>query len=456
MKLTIAEEIANFICKTNFNDIPEQVIEKSKQSLLDCIGVALYGCRSEASKISEKVICSMESKKEASVIGTMFKASTPNAALLNGIRSHVADYDDSLFDFGHPSAILMPVTLALSESNGADGKKMLTAFILGSEVGSKLGQLMGWKHYEAGWHSTGTIGTIGAVAAASKVLDLSKVEIVNAIGIAASSASGLRQNFGTMTKSWHAGKAAFSGIIAAFLAKHGYDSAPDSLEGENGFIKTFQGESVDFFNINMGNPYSIMDIQIKKYPSCHGTHASIEAVLQLKKEYDFSWEEIKGIECYGRPVLNETVLVYHEPKNELEAKYSVEFCVAAALIYNRLGISQFTRECVLSGNVKSLMQKVSSKSDPKLEDISKKEKLLAPSIVSIILQDGGKLNKTVLEAEGGPRNPIHWEALEAKFVDCSKELLSMEQVKTIGDFVKEIEEVKNIAGFAELLRLKES
>lgn len=451
--MSIAQKIAEFVYKTQYVHIPPQVIDKAKQCLLDSIGVAIYGSRFEASRISQEVIRQIGSVGKASILGTCYKSSSPMAAMANALRGHVADYDDSQDDFGHPSCILMPVTLALSESINTDGRNLLTSFILGNEAGSKLGRIMGWKHYETGWHSTGTIGTIGAAVAAAKLLNLSPRKIINAIGIAASSASGLRQNFGTMTKCWHAGHAAFSGVTAALLAQKGYDASPGILEGKSGFIHAFQGVQEATFNEeSLGSPYSIMKVMFKKYPSCHGTHAFVDAVLRLKVQYGFHPKEIEAIECYGRPLMVDTVLVHHNPKSELEAKFSVEFCVAAALVFDWLGVAQFTDVVLFNTVVRALMKKVSLRGDPGLEELAEKEKLLAPGKVKIVLKDGRELTQTILEASGGPRDPISWEILEKKFSECSGEVLSVNQIqKTIG-LIHQLEKIENLSQLTEYLK----
>ena len=449
--MTISRQIAEFVYSTDYETFPNQVVDKAKQCLLDSLGVALYGSRFEASKISLKVIKQIGGSEESTILGTPYKAPCPLAAMANGIRAHVADYDDSLVDFGHPSCVLMPATLALAERENIDGRSLITSFILGSEVGSKLGRMMGWRHYETGWHVTGTVGTIGAATAVAKLLNLSPPQIVNALGIAASSAGGLRQNFGTMTKSWHVGHAASAGVMAALLAQEGYSASALALDGETGFIRAFQGDvNSTFLPEALGNPYSLMKIMFKKYPSCHGTHAAVDAVLKLKEQYGFQSEEIEAIECYIRPLMK-SVLIYKDPQTELEAKFSVEYCVAAALVLGRLGIAQFTDEVLFHPEVRSLMRKVSVRDDPTLEEIAKKGKLLAPSRVKVILSDGREYTQSVLEARGGPSEPLRWEELEKKFLECAGQVLLIDQAQKALALIRKIEEVDNMALLTEVL-----
>ena len=451
IRMFLSQQISNFIYNTNYGNLPDDVIEKAKQCLFDSIGVALYGSQFEASQISLALIKKMGGENEASILGTNQKTPCFLAALANGIRGHIADYDDSLADFGgHPSCILMPVTLALAEMRGIGGQEILTAFILGSEVGSKLGRVMGKNHYDTGFHPTGTIGTIAAVAAAAKLLELLPSQITNALGIAASSASGLRQNFGTMTKSWHAGHAASMGVMAALLAQKGFNASVKVLEGETGFIQTFQGSRELFPLGQLGNPYSLMKIQVKVYPSCAMTHPSVDAILKLKKEYCFNSQEVKAMECYICSRAS-SILGHKKPHNALQAKFSLEYCLVAALISGNLGINQFTDEAVSKSEVRGIMKKISIKIDPHMDELAKKKNLLSPSKIKIILNNEQEVSQTVGEAKGGPNNPLKWSELEEKFLECSHKLLSKNQVKKFCHRIRNLEEISNISDLVSLL-----
>ncbi len=279
-----------------------------------------------------------------------------------------------------------------------------------------MGRLMGWEHYEAGWHSTGTTGTVAAAAAVAKVLALEPPQIVNALGIAASSAAGLRQNFGTMTKSWHVAHAAAAGLTAALLAQRGYDAAADILEGKAGFIHAFQGKGEGIIDVadRLGRPFNILNVMFKKYPCCHGTHQAIDAVLKLREQHGLVPGEIAAIDCYIRPLML-SVLIHHNPMTGLEAKFSMEYCVAAALVRGHLGIPQFSDAAVAEPAVRELMGKVRMSADEKLEEATREKNLIAPTRVEVRLKDGRVLTETVDEARGGPADPLSWTELEGKF-----------------------------------------
>ncbi len=450
--MNMIENLSSFVTETKFDDIPVNVVERAKQCILDTIAVALYGSQFESSIIASAVIMETGGKKESTIIGTNKKAPVFLAALVNGISSHTAEYDDDLFDFlGHPSCILMPVVLSLSEKNMLDGKSMLASFILGNETGSIIGNRMGWEHYRTGFHPTGTIGTIAASAAASKLLNLSAKETANALGIAASSASGLRENFGTMTKSWHAGHAASGGIMASLLAQKGYNSSLNSLEGESGFIKVFQGKKEVLSDIKVpGKPYSILDVVQKRYPSGAASHPAVDAVLYIIKKNSIQPEDIQTIQCYVRPMVL-SILKYKYPENKLEAKFSLEYSIAAAVVFGSLGIDQFTDKVVNKPRVKEMIKKIFVIPDEKLETIAVKENLLSPVKIIITLKTGKIYNTFKREAKGGPQSPFHWRELEDKFSECSENVLSKFNAQSAVTLIKNLEEVKNINNLTELL-----
>ena len=450
--MTVSQQIANFIYDTSYGDLPDDVINRAKQCLLDSIGVTLYGASFEASRISVEMVGDVAGKAESTVLGTELKAPSFLAALANGISGHVTDYDDVMIDSqGHPSCVLMPATLALAEKCGSSGRELLGAFVLGSEVAGKLGLVMGMEHYEVGFHSTGTIGAVAAGAAASKILGLPSVKVSNALGIAASGASGLRQNFGTMTKSWHAGHAASTGVMAALLAQKGYDASGQALDGKAGFHQAFQGGETPFSATRMGSPYSLTKIQFKRYPSCAFTHPPVDAVLKLREEHRIQPEQVSSVVCHVMPRAR-LVLIYQRPNLALQAKFSLEYCVAAALLWGHLGIEQFTDEVVMLPQVKQMIEKVTVVLDPSLEELALKKRLINPCLVELKLKNGREISQMVEEARGGPSEPLSWAELEEKFLSCSRRVLSISRARELISHVKQLEKMENMAELAVLLK----
>jgi len=453
MNTTVRHAIADFIVRTGYSNIPAPMIQKAKECLLDIIGVALYGSRFEASQIAWAMIENIGSADgKATILGIGKKVPPSFAAFVNGVMSHIADFDDTLLQFkGHSSCVLMPVVLALCESSERSGRDLLTAFVVGTEVSGKLGEAMGWKHYHAGWHSTGTVGSIGAAAAASKALNLSREKAGNAIGIAASCASGLRENFGTMTKSFHAGHAAMAGVFAAQLAEKGFDSSPTVLEGNAGFAKLF-GASDQFTSLskNFGEVNALDKIMLKPYPSCAGTHTAIDAILKIRNEILIELEEIVEIKVYGLPVLS-TVLIHHNPQTSLEAKFSMEFCVSAALIFGQLGIRQFEEGSIFNPQVRCLMKKVKLLPDSDIEEASRKQEVLSPIRLIVKLRDGREISEAVWEAKGSPSNPMSRDEIVNKFREGAENTISPSKIEEVLKVLKKLERLKTISELTSLL-----
>jgi 2-methylcitrate dehydratase PrpD len=452
--MSVGQKIAEYIWEVGFDDIPPHIVEKAKLCIIDSIGVALYGTKLEAAKILISLVSDIGGKKEATVLGSELKVPTSLAALANGVSTHVADYDDSSFIMlGHPSAVTMPAVLAVCEALDTTGKNLLSAFIVGTEVGCKLGKVMTWTHYEAGWHGTGTVGTIAAAAAAAKALNLSKEEIMHTLAIAASGAAGLRENFGTMTKSFHAGQAARNGILAAQLAKKGFTASPDIFEAPSGFFNTLSGTG-DPASLpkELGEPYGLETIMMKKYPSCAGTHPAVDAILDLRKDISFRAEDVEEIECKVRAVFP-SILIHPDPQDELEAKFSMQFCVSAALVTGQLGIPEFDSALIKSPEVQSIMKKVRMIPDQSVEHLGSEKSLLAPTEVKLRLANGKQYVRMVEEARGGPASPLTPDEVAAKFMECASLLLPSSQAKVALEMIENLESLERISQLIETFEL---
>ena len=448
--MSVGQEIAKYIWDVGFDDFSPHVVEKAKLCIIDSIGVALYGSKLEAAKILISLANDIGGKKEATVLGSGLKVHASLAALANGVSTHVADYDDSSFMMmGHTSAVTMPTALAACETLDTTGKNLLSAFIVGTEVGGKLGKVMKWSHYEAGWHGTGPIGTIAAAAAVAKALNLSKEEITHTIAIAASGAAGLRENFGTMTKSFHAGQAARNGIIAAQLAKKGFTASPDIFEAPSGFFNTFS-ETGDPASLpkELGEPYALEVIAIKKYPSCAGTHPAVDAILDLRENVSFRPEDVEEVECNVRPITT-SVLIHPDPQDELEAKFSMQFCVSAALVTGQLGISEFDSALVKSPQVQRIMKKVRMIPDQSVEQLGSEKNLLAPTELKLMLASGKQYVRMVEEARGGPISPLTPDEVAAKFMECASLLLPSSQANAALEILENLESLEKISQLIE-------
>ena len=283
--------IADYIVNTTYDDLPDNVIQVAKMSIIDGIGTCIAGSETAAGRIITDYAREGNSRPEATVIAGGFKASAAEAALANGTMMHALDYDDGSEDFlGHPTTVILPAVLALGEWKGISGKEALLAYFLGYEVGNRIGAGMGPSHFDAGWHATATIGALAAVVASAKILKLDERQTTMAIGIAASLASGLRQNVGTMTKPLHAGNAARNGVFAARLAQNGFTADQGILEAPIGYAKVFGGTvaaSLEKMTRKLGSPFEIISSPpiIKLYPSCRATAGPLDAILHIVRQH---------------------------------------------------------------------------------------------------------------------------------------------------------------------------
>ena len=364
------KKLCNFVLKTKYEDLPEKSINIAKGCILDCIGVSLAACVHPIAEILESYLKELGGTPRSTVIGSGTKTSPVNAALVNGTLGHALDYDDfALPAIAHPTVTIFPTVLALGESIGVTGKDVLLAFVLGYETFCKIGAVINPSHWYKGFHATGTFGAYGAVAAASKLLNLDEVQTTNAFGIVGSLASGLKQNIGTMTKPLHAGHAAEGGVKAALLAKRGFTAAKDVFEGRMGFAK-LMADSQDFSVVDkFGNPWEIVDPApfIKPHPSCGGTHAAMNAMFSLINEYDIKPDEVEHLDAGMNPGGLEE-LIYSEPKSAFQARFSIQFCLAILLLERKGRLAQFTDEKVRDPKIVELMKRITLSVDPELTE----------------------------------------------------------------------------------------
>lgn len=459
--VTISEVLADFIVNTNFKNIPHEAIEVSKMAMMDTIGVNLCAsCTEPVSSLFEKFIEGIGGRPDASIIGRSLKCASPYAAMVNGTLAHYLDYDDICFQMrGHPSVAIVPAILALGEKYLCSGKEILESYVVGFEVMAKIGSVIALDHSEKGWHTTGTLGTIGATAASAKILKLDREKTVMALGIGASKASGLRQNFGTICKPLHAGNAAKNGVEAAMLAEMGLTSSKNIWEGKYGFLDTFMnGGAYDLQKVleRLSNPFSVISpgIVFKKYPSCSSTHVAIEAMLRLISTYNIAPERVKNINCdvnYRVP----QDLIHHDPKTGAQGRFSMEFCLATALTERRVDLDQFEDRKVNDPQIRNIMKKVRMNVPPELQSRDKVD--AGYTIVTIELIDGQKYSFRLENSsiKGFPSNPLSREELLGKYRKCvQRSALKGEQVNRSIELIEHLERVKNIKELMDILSLE--
>ncbi|MFC2021424.1 MmgE/PrpD family protein, partial [Chloroflexota bacterium] len=438
--MEITKLLVEFVVEKCFDDIPEKTIEVAKDYSLDCLGVMLAGSLDPAGKIITKYVKAAGDGSEAGVVGGHFRTSVLNAALANGTMAHALDYDDFGY-FGHPTVTLLPVVLALGEKLRSSGRDILEALVLGYEVYGKIGEACD-ELYSEGFHPTAIFGTMGATAAAAKLLKLDIESARIAFGIAASLAGGLKQNFGTMTKPLHAGNACRNGITAAMLAKDGFTANHGILEDPLGFGHSFAGEGryhKENLTKNLGNPFRLISAGpiIKKYPCCGGSHRALDATLELVKEHNISYQQVDRVEVEISPYISQ-MLIYSEAETGFQGKFSMEYVIAAAILDKNIVLGTFTDEKAHDPKTKEAMRKVKVVVHPEWSPGA-----IYTSPVTIRLKDDSVYAKQIDNPGGSPEAPLSREELAAKYTDCAQGVLSAEQIKRSMELILNLEQMKD-------------
>jgi len=430
---------------------PPEARRRAAAAFLDTIGVMLAGASEPASRAVQAILAA-GAAGPCVVVGTSRRSDAANAALANGTAAHALDFDDMCFvSLAHPSAALVPAALAAAELTGASGRSMLDAYVAGFELEARLGQVMNPRHYQRGWHCTSTLGTIGAAAAASRVLGLDVETCRHALGIAASQASGLKENFGTMVKPLHAGLAARNGVVAATLAASGLTASDAAIDGPQGLLHAMDSERRDLATAaaDLGSRWEIVDsgITVKLYPSCAATHPPLDAILDLRRAHDLTADGIDRIDI-DVDAITPTVLIYDQPVSGLEGKFSLPFCAAAAIVFGQVGIDTFDAAPLADSRVRALMRHVSMHVDPGLGAGAPP---LTQARVRVTLRDGRTLTRQANGARGYPVHPATDAELDAKFLSCAARVLPADRAATLLGQLRGLERIPDARSMAPLL-----
>ena len=355
----ITDSIANFAVSTVTNDIPESARQVTKLSILDWFAVSLAGRDEPVSKIVREMIEEEGGTAQASVFGSSKKFPARAAALANGTISHALDYDDTHFlHIGHPSVGIIPAALAVAQQMGSSRDEWIDAALMGMEASCRIGDWLGRSHYKQGFHQTATSGSIGATVAAARLLKLDVEQTCYALGLAATRTAGLKCQFGTMGKPYHAGMAASNGVEAAKLAAARFISRPDGLECDQGLGWTHHGESNESAFNGLGKTYVFEAVQHKLHACCHGTHAALEALIEARDAKGVKPEEIKQIDLRIHPSWLKVCNI-PEPETGLEAKFSYRLTSALVLRgYDTAAIATFNDEICVDSKLMTLRDRV--------------------------------------------------------------------------------------------------
>ncbi|WP_172653062.1 MmgE/PrpD family protein [Rhodococcus opacus] len=430
--------LACSIADLRVEDLPPPVVTTAKQCFLDTVGVAIAGASEPVSRLTWEVASEGRGAGRCTVLGAGSRATGTVAAWVNGIAAHALDYDDMHMDAmgGHPSAPLLPAVLAAAESRRASGGELLTAFVAGFEAQCRIGLAISPTHYGRGFHTTATVGTFGAAAGTARLFGLDAAAVEAALGIAALSASGLKSMFGSMGKPLQVGRAAASGFQAAQLAERGVTSASDALFCPRGFAAA-QSDHFDQAVVRtpFGTPWHILRVLFKAHASCYGTHASVDALLQMREA--IAVEDVEEIEVRV-PAEQLTVCAIPRPETGLEGKFSIAFTSALALAHGRADEEQFTDDAVVDPLLVGLANRVRVVADDEQPPLG--------ATVTITSCDGRRLSLGIDAGRSAwTSDPAEQDdRLRAKFCALVRPILGEARAERLIDLVAHLDELDDI------------
>ncbi len=413
----LTQALGQFVADLSPNRIPEAAMRVAQLGFIDCVGTMIAGRNEEAVRIMKSVLAPPPGP--SSLTFGAERGPAPEAAWINGTAAHALDYDDVGLR-GHPSTVLVPAILAEAEALGASGADMLTAYVAGYETWAELFRRDSGLLHKKGWHPTGLYGAVGAAAACAKLRRLDAKRAAMAIALGASQSGGLMANFGTMTKPFHAGRAAHAGIMAARLAEAGFTASTDALEHPQGFLHAISPDGTEdrASSPEVGERWALLTegLGIKKYPTCYCTHRAIDCALDLIAAHPVKPDQVKQVNV-GISDYFATVLRNHAPETGLAGKFSIEFAMASAIIAKRVGLRELTDEFVQRPDVQALMRRVvtttTNEYDPDLPGAAPAD------TVSVELASGEVLEGApVARATGHASRPLSEAQIYDKFADC--------------------------------------
>lgn len=443
--MNITEELSKFITDITFEDLPKDVVHEGKRSLINIIGVAVGACRHESIDIVLDLAREINAVPTTAIWGRTEKADILFASLINGMASHMFDFDDThLATIMHPSAPVAPAAFAVGEERNLKCSDVLLSFILGIEAECRISNAVSPRHLEQGFHLTGTVGHLGAAIAAGKSYGLRSSQLSQAIGLAATQASGIVDMLGTMSKPFHPGHAAMDGIMAAKLISRGFTSSSQVLESRKGFAYVFTPES-DISKIlqNIGREYEILKNSYKPFACGIVAHPAIDAAIRIKNKHKITASQVKFINCIVHPFVP-VPMGKKYPKTGLEGKFSTYHCVAVGLIDGTAGEVQFSDARVNDPEIVNLRHKVKLTTNGNIE---KDE-----AVLEVELNDGKIITEHVKNCIGSIGSPMTDQDLSKKFQEVASITMPMPKVNELLDTLWNFENVPDMARVIEKIR----
>lgn len=439
--MEVTRTLARYVIDSRYAGIPEKVKHEAARSFLNWVGCAVGAARHETVERALAALAPFSGPAQATVLGRGDRLDIMQAALMNGITSHTFDFDDThLKTVIHPSGPVASAILALAERQPVKGEDFLHAFILGVEVECRIGNAVYPNHYDVGWHITGTAGVFGAAAAVGRLLGLNEQQMVWALGIAATQASGLREMFGTMCKPFHPGNAARNGLLAALLAQKDFTSSNQGIEAKRGFANVlstrFEPKEI---TENLGKTFEILINTYKPFACGIVIHPAIDGCIQLRNEHNLKADDVESVTLKAHPLVLE-LTGKKTPQIGLEGKFSVYHSSAVAIIYGAAGESEYGDAVVRDPAVMALRDRVTAVVDQNVHEDQVH--------ITLKLRNGKTLEKFVEHAIGSIARPMSDADLEAKFRGLAKGILSSAETDRLIRLCWDIAKLKDAAEVA--------
>ncbi len=427
----VTRTLARHVVGAKAVDLPASVRKEAARTLLNWVGCTVGGSRHETVGIAISALAQFSGPAQASILGRKERLDILHTALINGISSHVLDYDDThSHNIIHPAGPVISAILALSEHRPISGTDFVNALVLGVDVECRIGNSVYPKHYDAGWHITGTAGVFGAAAASGKLLGLSEQQMLWALGLAATQPVGLQEMFGSMTKSFHPGRAAQNGLTAALLASKNFTSSEQSLEAKYGWANVVStAHNFDDITKTLGQAYEISKNTYKPFACGVVMHATIDGCIQLRNESKLTADKIDRVELKVHPLVIQ-LTNKKSPQTGLEGKFSIYHAASVALVEGGGGIDQFSDRAVRDRAVASLRDRVTTAVDSTIHEDQVR--------ITLTTTDGRKLEKFVEHAVGSLDHPMTDKDLEAKFTGLANGVLSSDRQRRLIDLCWDI------------------
>lgn len=441
----ITQRLAGFVANQSTDDIPEAAFIAATDALIDTLGVALPGTREPVANIIASWVDEIGAKPKAKVWGRTSATHGAEAAFANAISAHALDFDDTnRSGRGHMSVCLVPTILALGEELGSSGRDVLDAYVIGLETAGAFGRAFGPGHLHLGWHPTATVGALAATTAAARLYRLDAERVRTAWGNAASQMSGLARNFGTMTKPFHAGHAARTGYVSAWMAKNELTANTAVFDDKGGVLDTFgggDGEPIEEILSNLGQPWEILSPgnYYKRWPCCYSGHRTIGALYGLIEEHGIKADEVSDVSVSFLPG-GDTALLSRDPKTGLEGKFSIEYVVAAALLDGPLKMATFTDTMVQRPEARSLMQRVRRTYIPDEKFYSG---IIGYNDIAVTTPRG-RFEIREDRVPGSYAWPTSDRDRDAKFMDCATQILEGAEATALLDLIKNCHSSDNV------------